>query len=345
MKKLVCLLLLGVFSHLNAQEEFFFYKTQVLVSYNPSLPPQFQGDPILENPIGLTFSRFGNLVVANNRTDIIKTYTRTGADAEKILVNIPGMPTGIRRVPKGSFFVDCYPVKFIVSTEAGSIWAYMDEGCPIIAHQVAQTPGASYTGITFAKIDDDWYLYAADFTGRKIDLFDHRFNRVTISTGIPTPFKDETISSLFGPYDLKEINDKIYVTYAPRAIDQDEQHRGFVRVYTKKGRLLPNLSISENLDFPWGIVLVNDPLLGFNNTLLIGNMGNGEINKYDFATGEFLGVLLEANTVPLIIRGLWSLEYNEGSLYYTAGRSGGLGGRRGELGKIVVVEGAPPVPL
>jgi len=64
-----------------------------------------------------------------------------------------------------------------------------------------------------------------------------------------------------------------------------------------------------------------------NDSLLIGNFGDGTINAFNPVSGEFEGKLLDANGAPLWIDGLWALSFgsnsaNSGSaieLYFTAG--------------------------
>ena len=69
-------------------------------------------------------------------------------------------------------------------------------------------------------------------------------------------------------------------------------------------------------------------LLG--GALLIGNFGDGAINAFDPASGNWLGYLTNAATgLPFALPGLWGLKFgNDGSggdahtLYYTAGIAG-----------------------
>jgi uncharacterized protein (TIGR03118 family) len=64
----------------------------------------------------------------------------------------------------------------------------------------------------------------------------------------------------------------------------------------------------------------------FGGRLLIGNFGDGAINAYDLASGEFKGTLLDAPGHSLKIDGLWGLSFGNGvkkqpanALFYTAG--------------------------
>jgi uncharacterized protein (TIGR03118 family) len=60
--------------------------------------------------------------------------------------------------------------------------------------------------------------------------------------------------------------------------------------------------------------------------MLIGNFGDGRINAFDAASGEFLGSLRKPSGAPVEIEGLWALTFGNGTnagdtdlLYFTAG--------------------------
>ena len=77
------------------------------------------------------------------------------------------------------------------------------------------------------------------------------------------------------------------------------------------------------LNSPWGIVQAKTEFgMETENTILIGNFGDGRINVYD-DDGRFIGPLKDEGH-PIKIDGLWALE-NEvpladpGQLFFTAG--------------------------
>jgi uncharacterized protein (TIGR03118 family) len=47
----------------------------------------------------------------------------------------------------------------------------------------------------------------------------------------------------------------------------------------------------------------------FSNALLVGNFGDGKINAYDAATGQFLGQLRAPNGAVIAIDGLWGMAF------------------------------------
>jgi len=79
------------------------------------------------------------------------------------------------------------------------------------------------------------------------------------------------------------------------------------------------------LNAPWGLVRAPAGFGRFSGALLVGNFGNGRINAYDRATGEFLGRLRHEDGSPIEIDGLWALRFGNGvtgnrnTLLFTAG--------------------------
>jgi len=69
----------------------------------------------------------------------------------------------------------------------------------------------------------------------------------------------------------------------------------------------------------------------FSNALLVGNFGDGTINAFNIKTGVFLGTLSDSGGSPIVIDGLWALEFGaaKGSkgkkiptLFFSAGPNG-----------------------
>src|SRR5438067_6797274 len=64
----------------------------------------------------------------------------------------------------------------------------------------------------------------------------------------------------------------------------------------------------------------------FSGDLLVGNFGAGHIHAYGAATGEFKGTLTRSPGHPVVVDGLWGLEFGNGvsaggsdTLYFAAG--------------------------
>jgi hypothetical protein len=68
------------------------------------------------------------------------------------------------------------------------------------------------------------------------------------------------------------------------------------------------------LENPWGVTLAPANFGMYSNDLLVGNVwGPGHINAYDPNTGAYLGELLQPNGTPIAIKGLWDLEFGDGT--------------------------------
>jgi uncharacterized protein (TIGR03118 family) len=112
---------------------------------------------------------------------------------------------------------------------------------------------------------------------------------------------------------------------------------GFVNVFDPNGTLIRRLITQGALNAPWGMALAPAGFGKFANRLLVANFGDGKINAYDLATGQFVGKLKEADRRPVQIDGLWGIAFGNGfanqpvnTLYFAAGpadESHGLYGR------------------
>ena len=79
------------------------------------------------------------------------------------------------------------------------------------------TPGAVYTGLAINTAGTR--LYAANSAGGSIDVFDSSFAPVSIPGG----FKDPNLPAGYVPFNVEDINGKIYVTYAPSGLAAQRQ--------------------------------------------------------------------------------------------------------------------------
>ena len=100
---------------------------------------------------------------------------------------------------------------------------------------------------------------------------------------------------------------------------------GYVSVYDMSGNLLQSLIAAGNLNSPWGLAIAPATFGDFGGALLVGNFGDGKINAYNLTTGALMGTLNDREGNPIVIPGLWSINFGNGSksdvatLYFTAG--------------------------
>jgi uncharacterized protein (TIGR03118 family) len=233
---------------------------------------------------------------------------------------------------------------------------------------VRTTDGSSYTGLTSAFIDGNRFLYGANFTKGRVDVYDSAFHVVNLSKehfdedpsdhdghSSENAFVDESLPRDYVPFNVQAIGNDIVVTYVLHEegarLEIDGPGLGFVDIYTSTGRLLQRLEHGDWLNAPWGVALAPLDFGRFSHDLLIGQFAGGGVTQssgfiaaYDLATGKFDGLLQDASGKPLTINGIWSLSPGNVSpanndaatapaaeIYFTAGPNHGSGGLFGYL--------------
>lgn len=305
-------------------------------------------DRNLVNPWGLAAGPSTPLWVADNGTGVSTFYS--GAVNGSIprmmplVVRIPGgAPTGVVFNPTSGFVVHAgqasAPANFIFDSEAGMLTAWSGAVPPTTqAQTVATTPGAVYKGLAIAAVPKQGtFLYAADFHGAKVDVFDSKFAPVHLSGS----FTDRSLPAGYAPFNIQELNGSLVVTYAKQdAAGHDEidgAGLGFVDVYDTSGHLVKRLVSQGRLDAPWGLALAPSSFGRFGGDLLVGNFGDGRIDAYNPRTGRFAGQLTNQDGNPVQIDGLWALRFGNGafgtpnSLLFSAGIGGEGHGLLGEI--------------
>lgn len=306
------------------------YQVTPLVSNKASIIAPHT-DPHLINPWGLFFvpNKNGDFWVADNGTDLSTLYKPDGTPILPLTFKVTLTPTGTRSNPTSSQFVitkglKSAPASFLFVSEAGTILGFnpsVDSLNAIIAVDNSAT-GAVYKGFDFGKTCcGGTYIFAADFHNAKVDIFNGNFKRVGI-------LQDTTLPQGYAPFSVRIFDKLVYVTYAkqlpPDNHDDDPgPGHGFVSIFNVSGFLIKHLITQGNLNSPWGIALAPNNFGEFSGALLIGNFGDGKINAYDPNTGSFLAQLKDGTSTPIVIDGLWSLEFDpSGILYFTSGPNG-----------------------
>jgi uncharacterized protein (TIGR03118 family) len=293
-------------------------------------------DTNLKDPWGMSFSATSPIWVSDRATGVATVYKGiTGTPLPLIVTVPPGTATGptgqVFAGPTTSFVLSGKPASFIFDTLGGTVDAWNGGTTAMI---VATTPGARYEGLAMA----DNNLYAANFiAGGGINVFNSSYAPVTLAGN----FTDTSIPSGYAPYNIQNVNGKLYVEYAKvnpiSAIPiAPSGAGGYVDVFDTNGNLLQRLVSNGALDAPWGIAMAPAGFGSFGNDLLIGNFGNGEINAFDPTTGNWLGTLKNASGNPIVDSGLWAIEFgnssaNPNALYFTAGINRGADGLFGDI--------------
>ena len=279
-------------------------------------------DANLVNGWGVAFNPNGFVWVANNHTGTSTLYDGLG-NPQPLVVTIPGpgdgapgSPTGIVFSGSSNFVVSNGTVsgasRFIFSTEAGTIAGWAPTVNATSAIEVVPAAGAIYKGLALGANGIDVLLYATDFAGRKVDVFDKNFHPVSAPGG----FLDRGLPGDYSPFGIQNINGDIYVTYAKKEEGEDDETAGpglgFVDVFDADGNLIRRIASRSKLDAPWGLALAPAGFGKFANDLLVGNFGDGAILAYDAHSGDFKGRLRTADGHLLKVDGLWGMAFGNG---------------------------------
>ena len=350
-------------------------------------------DPQLINPWGMSPSPSSAWWVSDQRTGFSTVYNGAGAK-QSLIVAIPqadpnnkNTPTG---TPTGAIFNNSQtdfllapgkPARFLFSSIDGTIAGWnpnvaVAQGTALPSRHavtvVKTGDGSSYTGLTSAFIDGKPYLYAANFTKGRVDVYDSAFHPVRLSDEnssavwsddrayfSESSFVDDRLPRPYAPFNVQAIGNDIVVTYAIHQqpvspLETDGPGLGFVDIYNSKGRLLLRLEHGDWLNAPWGVALAPADFGRFSHNLLIGQFAgggdtqsSGYIAAYDLTTGKFNGLLQDAGGKPLAIKGILALSPGNFSpsnndstagrtaqVYFTAGPNHCAGGLFGYLSAV-----------
>src|SRR6266436_8752441 len=153
-------------------------------------------DPQLINPWGISRGSGSPWWISDNATGLSTLYNGAGAK-QSLIVTIPPADPNNKKTPTGTptgtiangsqtdfLLAPGEPAVFLFSTIDGTIagWnpnvAVAQGAAPPSMHAVTvikATDGSSFTGLTSAFIDGKRYLYAANFTLGRVDVYDNAF--------------------------------------------------------------------------------------------------------------------------------------------------------------------------
>jgi uncharacterized protein (TIGR03118 family) len=307
-------------------------------------------DPNLVNPWGLSFSPTGPIWFANNGSGVSDVLDGSG-QIVPLVVSIPSAarsgstPTGTVFNGGPGFVIsengNSAPSRFLFASEDGTIsgWSeVVDDTHALVAVDNSSTRSV-YTGLTLCVgRTGTESLYAADFGLGTIDVFDQDFKQIIH----PYAFQDPTLPVHFAPFNIQNINNLLYVTYAQRDTDGRTDiagtGHGFIDVYDTDGKLVRRLVSQGALNSPWGLTVAPSSFGTFGGALIVGNSGDGRISAFNPLSGEYLGDLNDDDGVTIAISNLWSLTFGNGhdggdadSLFFAAGIDNGDHGLFGAI--------------
>jgi uncharacterized protein (TIGR03118 family) len=258
------------------------------------------------------------------------------------------------------------PARFITVSEDGTIAAWGEFGASPAQRMDAfrvvidnSATGAIYKGVTVsAESGSGNQLYAANFSGNAIEVYDATWQRVASSGFVLTDAPGGRDPADFAPFNVERVFDEsrgeevLIVPYARIAnaeAGEEESTDGFIVKYTLDGQVIAMSDAEGLFNAPWGVALAPAEWGDFDGDLLVGNFGDGRILALDIATLRFDGFLTDAAGTPIVVDGLWDLIFGNGAslgatdrLYFAAGPEDETHGLFGSLS--IAAEGAAVAP-
>lgn len=285
-------------------------------------------DTNLKNAWGLAPVPNGPIWISANHSSVSVVYDKTGASL-LAPVPIPSVAPGSKGAPSGVVFnstADFDGSKFIFAGEDGivSIWGPGSTAAVKVIDRSASN--VVYKGITMDTSGGANFIYLANFRQGKVEVYDKDFAVVTNK-----PFTDPGIPAGFAPFNIQNIGGQLYVAYAKQkgGDDPDDEAgpgNGYVDVFSSNGTLIKRFASKATLNSPWGMALAPAGFADVNQTILVGNFGDGKINVFDLQ-GNYKGQL-QYNGKTIAIDGLWAIDFLKNNvpggsatdpLFFTAG--------------------------
>jgi len=306
-------------------------------------------DSNLVNGWGIARSATSPWWVSDNGPGKATVYNGGTGAIVPLVVTIPGAPTGMVFNGTSGFVIPgSGPARFLFASEDGTISGW-NGGTQ--AQVVVTTAGAVYKGIAIAVVDGSPRLYATDFHGGHIDVFDANFQPVTHGQGNGKGNGND--DSFFSgkprglvPFNIQNIGDTLFVAFAKQdAAKRDEVDGpglGLIGAFTPAGKLINWFDQVNDLNAPWGMAMAPSEFGTFSHHLLVGQFGSGEILAFNPTSGQYAGKLLQpvaAGEQPITIDGLWGIGFGSGApnsgplttLFFAAGPGGESHGLFGSL--------------
>jgi uncharacterized protein (TIGR03118 family) len=298
------------------------------------------------NGWGMTSMPDGSFCVANTfTTGVAAFYDRSGhvlpltitvpveaqesaflsAALNQNISTVYGHPTGVVYNPTNDFVITnpvthvSAPATLIFDTIDGTISGWNPAVDPTHAILIRDTwalgTPAIYTGL---EIGQDSHgnnvLYAADFLNNQLEVINGSFNTISTTNTAGLGVSSDPYSWIWS---VQAVNNHLDVTFAD-LLNPSGGGGGAVDVFDADGnyqyQLAANGPGTGPLQNPWGITQAPANFGAYSNDLLVGNVaGAGNINVYDPNTNQYLGQLTQPNGTPIAIKGLWDLEFGDGT--------------------------------
>jgi len=262
--------------------------------------------PGLVNPWGIAFLSDQPFFIADNKAGRVTALDGTGLGVVPGSFIVPDAagtgfdtPTGIV-ADQNSFFGDPSLVKpFILVTEQGTILTWGPDANGNLPQQATprrRIASAVYKGAAILNsLLTAPALAVTDFHGGFIETFLPGFSPVAL----PGSFTDPNLPAGYAPFGIQVIGSQVFVTYA---VQDAAKHgtvvgagNGIVSIFDMDGNFVRRFATAGALNAPWGVTQATANFGPFSNNILIGNAGDGNINAFDLATGNFVGKLKDGD--------------------------------------------------
>ena len=332
----LCFTILGfVLTANNAAAQTIGYRQTNLASNLPDIANSLT--PNLADPWGIAFLSGQPFFVADNKVGRVTVHDASGFGAAPGGFTMPNTtgtgfdnPTGIV-ADQNSFFGSQSLIKpFLVVTDQGTVFTWGANAVGDLPQQATlvinhSTQGAVYKGVAILNSSTSQpALAVTDFHGGFIETFLPGFDPVALAGS----FTDPNLPAGYAPFGIQVIGSQVFVTYA---VQDPTKHdpiagpgNGIVSIFDMDGNFVRRFATGGALNAPWGVTQASANFGPFSNNILIGNAGDGNINAFDLATGNFVGKLKDGDGHAIIETGLHGLAFrsdgfgNPDTLYFTS---------------------------
>jgi len=337
-----CLILIGLgFGAADAGAQSVAYRQSDLTSNVPDLANNLT--PALLNPWGIAFLSGQPFFITNNNSGRVTSHDTSGSSTGFRSFTIPNATgtgfehaTGIIADQNSSFGGASLVRPFILVTEEGSIFTWGPDARGNFLPQatlVRRRATAVYAGVTILNsVVAQPTLAVTDFNGGFIDTFLPGFSAVAL----PGSFTDPNLPAGFAPFGIQVIGNQVFVTYALQDAAKHDPvpgaGNGVVSIFDVQGNFVKRFATGGALNAPWAVARASANFAPFSNDILIANAGDGTINAFDPANGNFVGTVLDGDGSAIVNPGLHALSFRSdnfgdpNTLYLAAGPGNGLNG-------------------
>jgi uncharacterized protein (TIGR03118 family) len=291
--------------------------------------------PGLVNPWGVAFLSDQPFFITENGAGRVTAHDGTGLGVVPGSFIVPDAtgtgfdhPTGIVADQNSSFSDPSVFRPFILVTEEGTIltWGPDAHGdLPLQATPRRRIASAVYKGTAILNSPFSApALAVTDFLHGDIETFLPGFAQVALAGS----FTDPNLPPGYAPFGIQVIGAQVFVSYALQdAAKRDPVFgvgNGVVSIFDRDGNFMKRFATGGALNAPWGITQASANFGPFSNDILIGNVGDGNINAFDPTTGQLAGVLVDGNGTDLAEVGLHGLAFradgfgDPNTLYFTS---------------------------